>query len=314
MDRFSTDNENTRITLADWQAQTGQDQHSMIADIGSLFVDPSGGDLHLLAGSQAIDAGTSQFAPTVDFEGDARPQGAGIDIGADESIGGVVPPPPPPSLFEAGFDFGTSDSPVANGYTQVVAGSPYNASAGYGWTTQNWTGADDTGGLDLLARDAAISQAGTFAVDLPSGGYDVTLTLGDGVGVGISDNVAVSLEGNSVGTLSALAGQHVSQTYHVDVTDGQLTIDLNDMGGQSRYFYLNAIHIQATDPPPADTTGPQGRFRHADQLRGQYIGWFSDRLQRSHPRWRAANGLPDVGRSERCHPAQRIDPPERDGI
>lgn len=39
---------------------------------------------HLAAGSACIDAGTASDAPAEDFEGDARPQGAGIDVGADE--------------------------------------------------------------------------------------------------------------------------------------------------------------------------------------------------------------------------------------
>jgi hypothetical protein len=50
------------------------------------FVGSAGTDmlLKLTAGSAAIDAGTATGAPTEDFEGDARPQGAGVDIGADE--------------------------------------------------------------------------------------------------------------------------------------------------------------------------------------------------------------------------------------
>jgi hypothetical protein len=48
------------------------------------FVNFAGGDYRLGPRSPAIDAGTSVGAPTVDFEGQARPQGAGYDIGADE--------------------------------------------------------------------------------------------------------------------------------------------------------------------------------------------------------------------------------------
>jgi hypothetical protein len=55
-----------------------------------LFVNLIGGDLRLGAGSPAIDTGTSTDAPVTDFEGQARPQGAGYDMGADESI--AVPP------------------------------------------------------------------------------------------------------------------------------------------------------------------------------------------------------------------------------
>ncbi len=51
------------------------------------FVDPANGDYHLLAWSQAIDNGTAVGAPAVDFEGDARPQNDGYDMGADEFVG-----------------------------------------------------------------------------------------------------------------------------------------------------------------------------------------------------------------------------------
>ena len=49
------------------------------------LVDTAGGDYHLAAGSQAIDAGTAEDAPDHDFEGAPRPQGAAHDVGAYES-------------------------------------------------------------------------------------------------------------------------------------------------------------------------------------------------------------------------------------
>jgi len=56
---------------------------------GNISADPrcvSRRDAHLTASSPAIDAGTCAGAPTADFEGDARPTGAGCDIGADEYV------------------------------------------------------------------------------------------------------------------------------------------------------------------------------------------------------------------------------------
>ena len=44
------------------------------------------GDYHLAAGSPCINAGTSQGAPTTDYDGLPRPQGAGFDIGPYEWV------------------------------------------------------------------------------------------------------------------------------------------------------------------------------------------------------------------------------------
>ncbi len=47
------------------------------------FVNPTGGDYHIGAGSAAIDQGVNAGV-TTDIDGDSRPIGAGYDIGADE--------------------------------------------------------------------------------------------------------------------------------------------------------------------------------------------------------------------------------------
>jgi hypothetical protein len=48
------------------------------------FVNAAGGDFHLMAGSPAIDAADPAVTQTLDFDGVARPQGAGRDMGAFE--------------------------------------------------------------------------------------------------------------------------------------------------------------------------------------------------------------------------------------
>ena len=49
-----------------------------------MFVNSAGADFHLQENSPAIDTGSPTDAPSDDFEGQARPSGAGYDIGADE--------------------------------------------------------------------------------------------------------------------------------------------------------------------------------------------------------------------------------------
>jgi len=76
------------INYTGWQAYrtaTGQDAHSRFAD--PRLRHPAGGDLHLRAGSPAIDAGLAVSLRWVghrDIDGQPRVQGARIDIGADE--------------------------------------------------------------------------------------------------------------------------------------------------------------------------------------------------------------------------------------
>jgi hypothetical protein len=82
MSRFSTDGGDTVIDLPSWQA-LGYDLHSFVATPAQLFL-VEGSDFHLRTGSPAIDAGTSVGAPNDDVDGNPRPVGAGVDIGAYE--------------------------------------------------------------------------------------------------------------------------------------------------------------------------------------------------------------------------------------
>ncbi|MCP3973069.1 MAG: hypothetical protein GY720_01095 [bacterium] len=81
VDRFTTNDGNSIGSLADWQAATGQDAHSMAATIGDLnfgaFTRPQ-------PGGMAEDAGVA-VATDHSLHGVARPSGAGFDIGAHET-------------------------------------------------------------------------------------------------------------------------------------------------------------------------------------------------------------------------------------
>ncbi|MGE4198978.1 MAG: right-handed parallel beta-helix repeat-containing protein, partial [Phycisphaerales bacterium] len=93
MDRFDADGDDPggNLTLAQWQALTGLDAHSISlppSQWGTLFVDLAAGDLRLENQSPARDAGAPALhvanAPPYDLIGTPRPRGEAFDIGAYE--------------------------------------------------------------------------------------------------------------------------------------------------------------------------------------------------------------------------------------
>jgi parallel beta-helix repeat protein len=77
--------------------------------------DPAVADFHLKSGSPAIDAGTSANAPGADFDGNPRPSGAGIDMGAYEYGAG--------SRVKPAHDHGASTSPAIVMFPSLRSGS-----------------------------------------------------------------------------------------------------------------------------------------------------------------------------------------------
>ncbi len=72
-------------TFSAYQTGSGNDAHSQFAN--PLLASPDAGDLHITAGSPAINAGqnlTIDVIGTSDIDGAARIQGGQIDVGADE--------------------------------------------------------------------------------------------------------------------------------------------------------------------------------------------------------------------------------------
>lgn len=91
---------NTYVDNLGWAngyARVVQSTRSRGTETGSLNADPlfvgyAAGDYRLRAGSPAIDSGSATDAPSTDYAGTARPQGASVDRGAYESAMQPVPP------------------------------------------------------------------------------------------------------------------------------------------------------------------------------------------------------------------------------
>ncbi len=138
------------------------------------------------------------------------------------------------------LDFGKATSPVAGGYKRVLETDVYAESVGYGWQDGTMTSYDRSSGGDLL-RDFHYAPQGTFLVDLPNRRYEVVLSMGDAGG--LHDQMAVFLEGIRVDTVSTAAGQYAINAYLVDVLDGQLTLQLVDLGGTNANIVVNGLEI-----------------------------------------------------------------------
>ncbi len=84
LDRVTTDDGDSVITLAAWQLASGHDTHSTVVPPDGFAALFPGNLLQLGLGSAAHDAGTAASAPGLDITGNPRPQGAGFDCGAWE--------------------------------------------------------------------------------------------------------------------------------------------------------------------------------------------------------------------------------------
>jgi len=84
---YSLDGEATVIGLAGWRA-AGHGANSLEASRNKLFAKPNKADLTLKADSPAVDAGVAKLAgkgaPRRDIDGERRPRGAAVDLGAYE--------------------------------------------------------------------------------------------------------------------------------------------------------------------------------------------------------------------------------------
>lgn len=82
---------------------SGTASNNVTNAVSSWFVAPASGNLHLASAvGSAVDKGKTISGLADDFDGEARPAGAGIDVGADEYGGAAAPPKPlPPTNVRA---------------------------------------------------------------------------------------------------------------------------------------------------------------------------------------------------------------------
>ncbi|MCC6511438.1 MAG: hypothetical protein IT423_20230 [Pirellulaceae bacterium] len=151
-----------------------------------------------------------------------------------------------PPFFRV-FDFGTTTSALVGNFARISQQTTYSASVGHGWTGGTILSAD-RGGPTLL-RDFIYTAAGNFAVKLPNGTYIVDLIMGDTGAYG-HDQMVVTLEGVQAGNTSTAKNQVVSRSYRTTVSDGQLNVGFQDVGGSDAYVVVQGMRIYDASAGP----------------------------------------------------------------
>ena len=132
-----------------------------------------------------------------------------------------------------------------------VVTTTFTSGLGYGWTAGTRSSLDRGIGSDLT-RDFVFSADMTFAVNIANGTYAVTIMLGD-AGPYAHDLQGVYLEGTQVDSVSTAAGQVVTKTYTVTVSDGQLNLRLLDLVTQVASSRSTISSLAPAMMPPTAT-------------------------------------------------------------
>jgi fibronectin type 3 domain-containing protein len=116
----------------------------------------------------------------------------------------------------------------------------YSPALGYGWQSGTIQSADRGRG-SALTRDLNLTTQGTFVVDIVNGTYDVKIIMADSRYA--HDEMGVFLEGQQVDSVTTTRSASAYRTYRVNVTDGQLTLLLRDLGGTDPNVVINSLQL-----------------------------------------------------------------------
>ncbi|TYB51972.1 hypothetical protein FXF51_52355 [Nonomuraea sp. PA05] len=167
----------------------------------------------------------------------------------------VAAPPDPATGLK--FDFGSTTSPLADGYTRVAHNTLYTADLGYG--LDRAVGNRDRGTADPVTRDFTVAASYGFAVDVPNGEYELKVISGDAIA---PNTTTLAVEGEARATITASTGAYGDYTGTARITDGQLNLGFGQDGRVNAILIgpataptgLAATAIQATATPAVTLT------------------------------------------------------------
>ena len=157
-------------------------------------------------------------------------------------------------------DLGTATSPVGLGHTRISESTIYSEAQGFGWiqgagdflASTDQTTAD---GASDVTQDFITVGGADFVVDLANGAYDLQVTFGD-ANAAINE-MQLFAENEFRSTISTLAGEFVTQTQRVIVSDGQLTIGF---GGSAKVNAIGVSLVEEGDFGTGELVDLEGEF------------------------------------------------------
>ncbi len=139
------------------------------------------------------------------------------------------------------LDLGTPTSPVFNDYLRV---SNNTNELEYGWLNPDILRSTDRGagpGVNNLNRDIVFSkEPNTFEAVVKNGKWKVLITFGDANFR--RDRMQVKAEGKvMLSDVTAEAGNFINRDFNVLVTDGRLTLEFSDQGGDPTWVATRIV-------------------------------------------------------------------------
>ena len=228
-----SDDTGSEETFAQWQTQTGQDTHSLVATASQLFVNASANNYQLSATSPAVNAGTSLDAPATDIAGNPRPQGSGIDIGCYQLPSFSLSPGSLPA------------STVGVAYSQKIT-----ASGGTGSITLSESGSLPAG-LTFTASTGTLSGTPTA-----SGTFNLSVTATDSVGDTATQTYALTINPTLSLSPGSLPASTVGVAYSQKITTsgGTGSITLSESGSLPAGLTFTASTGTLSGTPTASGT------------------------------------------------------------
>ncbi|WP_232093388.1 fibronectin type III domain-containing protein [Gimesia panareensis] len=168
------------------------------------------------------------------------------------------------ATYSRKFDFGTTQSNLAQGYERVTDQTLYvPGQALYGWEQiTDDMNAVDRGRATSENRDFVATQGNTFIVDLSGSGidlsqprtYNVSFTTGDRDQ--LRESMVYYVNGFHYETIVTMPGQFLTHGMQLTTSDSKLTFTIKDRGGNSAKAIINSLSIElvAFGSPAPETT------------------------------------------------------------